>query len=250
MPFIGGFQASDIGQIGIDDMSWWESGIETIIEGIWGFGIGGQSPFDFDIFQDVGIFSPPVYVPPVISEVPRTWEELEELDPELFEPILETRPDHEPDPYPFDTDVEPDIIYVDPTIVLGDPVDTDPTPEQGEEEDMSHDWGHVARDFITGYFAPDAVAPGNSLAPPVLPGTDMTAPATAANGGDCDGMRWSGGVPPKGYKVVNSCGVGVLRKVRRRRRRRLLTASDSRDIATIVGLVGKGQMASSLINRR
>jgi len=63
-------------------------------------------------------------------------------------------------------------------------------------------------------------------------------------------MAWSGGTPPKGYKVVNYCGRGVLRKVRRRRRRRLLTASDSRDIATIVGLVGKGQMASALINRR
>jgi len=69
-------------------------------------------------------------------------------------------------------------------------------------------------------------------------------------GADCDGMAWSGGTPPKGYKVVNYCGRGVLRKVRRRRRRRLLTASDSRDIATIVGLVGKGQMASALINRR
>ena len=67
--------------------------------------------------------------------------------------------------------------------------------------------------------------------------------------GACDGMIWQGGVPPKGYKVVNFCGQGVLRKVRRRRRRRLLTASDKADISYIVATTGKGQLAASLIHR-
>jgi hypothetical protein len=84
----------------------------------------------------------------------------------------------------------------------------------------------------------------------LFPPTKAAASGAPRVGADCDVMPWSGGSPPKGYKVVNYCGRGVLRKVRRRRRRRLLTASDSRDIATIVGLVGKGQMASALINRR
>lgn len=217
-----------------------------LLGGRWDFGIGGRSPFDFD----------PVYVPPVIGEIPRTWEELEALEPELFEPILETRPGEVPDPYPFDPDVEPEREMLDPVTVVGAPEDWWPTAsqEESEEEDeVSHDWGHLIRqgvESLTG-IGGGSVGGGNQL----LSGTDMTAPVgtgtvLAAAGGDCDGMRWAGGVPPKGYKVVNSCGVGVLRKVRRRRRRRLLTASDSRDIATIVGLVGKGQMASSLINRR
>ncbi len=200
--------------------------------------------------------SGPVYIPDVISEVPETWEELEQLEPELFEPILETRPGQVPDPYPFDPDVEAGRGNVDPDTVVGAPSDWWPTAtqEESEEDEMSHDWGHLGRQFIGSLFDGGEVAPAG-YAGPGLTGT-VTDPLGIATGtpaaanGDCDGMRWSGGTPPKGYKVVNSCGVGVLRKVRRRRRRRLLTASDSRDIATIVGLVGKGQMASALINRR
>jgi len=198
----------------------------------------------------------PVVVDPVIEEVPRTWEELESLEPELFEPILETRPGLPPDPYPFEPDVEPDREFLDTDTVIGAPDDWWPTAtqEESEEDDeMAHDWGHLARDFLGGLLSPDAGGGGNVVSDPSGAASLFPTPAQpgVSNGStDCDGMRWSGGTPPKGYKVVNSCGVGVLRKVRRRRRPRLLTASDSRDIATIVGLVGKGQMASALINRR
>ncbi len=212
----------------------------------WQIGTGPQSP------QPTGIFTPvpeAVVVNPVISEIPETWDELETMHPEVFEPILETRPGHAPDSYPqtqqhgqYDLD---DIV--------GDPNDQSANSDDGED-DMAHDWGHLIRQGIgslTGVTDPGV----SSFVPGPAPGVPISDPlgiATGGNGsgGDCDGMRWSGGTPPKGYKVVNSCGVGVLRKVRRRRRRRLLTASDSRDIATIVGLVGKGQMASALINRR
>jgi len=119
---------------------------------------------------------------------------------------------------------------------------------------VAHDWGHLGRQLLGG-ISEQAFGSPAALAPPAL--LDYTTPTitpistgAAVTGAECDGMPWSGGTPPKGYKVVNYCGRGVLRKVRRRRRRRLLTASDSRDIATIVGLVGKGQMASALINRR
>ncbi len=197
----------------------------------------------------------PVYVPDAISELPQSWEELEQLEPELFEPILETRPGRVPDPYPQYPDVEAGRGNVDPDTVVGAPSDWWPTATQ-EETEMPHDWGHVAREFIGGLIGGSG-GDASGYAPPPGTGTVLLNPdqlppgSGGGNGnGDCDGMPWSGGVPPRGYKVVNSCGVGVLRKVRRRRRRRLLTASDSRDIATIVGLVGKGQMASSLINRR
>lgn len=117
---------------------------------------------------------------------------------------------------------------------------------------MAHDWGHLIRQGIgslTGITAPAALAP--SVSTPA--GMDASLAASLAGGGGaagCDGMTWAGGAPPKGYKVVrDSCGNGVLRKVRRRRRRRMLSASDKTDIAAIVSMVGKGQMAASLINR-
>jgi len=119
---------------------------------------------------------------------------------------------------------------------------------------VAHDWGHLARQFIGGlgadYLGGQAASTAN-----LLPGSTEAQLATIAatgggNGGDgCDGMVWAGGAPPKGYKVVrDSCGNGVLRKVRRRRRRRMLTSGDKDDIASIVSMVGKGQMAAALIN--
>lgn len=185
-------------------------------------------------------------IPVVISEIPTEWPEWS------LEPILETRPQQIPDPYPGSEAAG----NVDPSAIIG-PYQGADTPEQQEEEQVvAHDWGHLLRQGASSIFGLDA--PQEAFAGPGPQTTAQTqawlsggTPATMATpGGDCDGMPWSGGTPPKGYKVVNYCGRGVLRKVRRRRRRRLLTASDSRDIATIVGLVGKGQMASALINRR
>ncbi len=188
------------------------SGARTIIESIW------NAPD-----------------PVAISEIPQTWEEAAETNPEWFEPILETRPGRVADSYP--QDVSDDV--------------------QPEDDEVAHTWGHLAREtvggLLTGWMNGDAVPTG--LAPPgatteiLFPSTAVNQAATAAAMQGCDGMAWSGGVPPKGYKVVNHCGVGVLRKIRRRRRRRMLTASDASDLATIVGIVGKGQMASSMINR-
>ncbi len=123
---------------------------------------------------------------------------------------------------------------------------------------MAHDWGHLFRQVGEQFLAPDPVGFFPQAAPLPAPGEQFAGMGTVARtpavtGGlgpeACEGMVWTGAAPPKGYKVVNWCGQGVLRKVRRRRRRRLLTASDKADIAAIVGLVGKGQMASSLITR-
>ncbi len=232
-------------------------GWQILDAGGWGYSYVG------DILRATGIWGEPLWetarrtaiprpvpVPIVISEVPETWEELEALDPELFEPILETRPGRTPDPYPGSEAAG--------AVIVGDPYSDVVTPAQDDltQEDnvASHDWGSWFRTGISAvaanYFGDDeqaVIGPGstaNQLA------TAAALSPAAAVGGACDGMVWNGGAPPKGYKVVNYCGQGVLRKVRRRRRRRLLTRGDSQDIATIVGLVGKGQMASALINRR
>lgn len=202
---------------------------------------GGSSEFTwwvdraFEVVMGGDAYRPgeavPIYVPDAISEIPQTWEDLEATNPELFEPILETRPGRVADSYP--QDVSDDI--------------------QPEDEPMAHDWGHFFREAITPWITPDPVqAPGfmPTNQPPGTPPMAGVVPPGGGGGGDCDGMTWGGGAPPKGYKIVrDSCGNGVLRKVRRRRRRRMLSASDKTDIAAIVSMVGKGQMASSLINR-
>ncbi len=176
----------------------------------------------------------PTLPPDAISEVAQTWEALERLEPELFEPILETRPGRVADSYPQDVsdDIEP-------------------------EDDVATTWSDwfadTAQGLIGDFIQPQPAAPMGMNAPLVMgPSTPANQAATVAAmaTGDCDGMTWAGGAPPKGYKVVrDSCGNGVLRKVRRRRRRRMLSASDKSDIAAIVSMVGKGQMASALINR-
>ncbi len=118
---------------------------------------------------------------------------------------------------------------------------------------MAHDWGHLAREFLgdlVGVSDPTGQANGFVSGGPPPGATILDQTGSRSTGAACDGMAWTGGVPPKGYKVVNYCGQGVLRKIRRRRRRRMLTASDAKDIASIVGMVGKGQMAASLIARQ
>ncbi len=181
----------------------------------------------------------PIRVPIAIGEVPQTWEELESIAPELFEPILETRPGRTPDAYPQ-------------TVALPPPEQLPAEPD--EEEPMAHDWGHLIRQGIgslTGISDPaGSFLPTATGQQAFIEGVALGPAQPPASGAPCDGMEWSGGTPPKGYKVVNYCGRGVLRKVRRRRKPRMLTRSDSQDVATIVGLVGKGQLASVLMNRR
>lgn len=135
-------------------------------------------------------------------------------------------------------------------------------PTASEEELMAHDWGHLGREVLGGLFGGGGATGSFGMPgmPPIYNVPDLTPPdmpAVVNGGGDvaaacglpCEGMVWTGGTPPKGYKVVNFCGQGVLRKVRRRRRRRLLTASDKADISYIVATTGKGQLAASLIHR-
>ena len=124
---------------------------------------------------------------------------------------------------------------------------------------MAHDWGHVFREATAGII-PGLFGGGGASAPfgvPNFPSSTAdpaagnVAPSVAGGLGPeaCEGMIWTGAAPPKGYKVVNWCGRGVLRKVRRRRRRRILTASDKADISYIISTAGKGQLAASLIHK-
>lgn len=194
---------------------WWERASEVIM--------GGDG------------YEPGHPVPIVIGEIPRSMEDLQREQRALEEQIANS---------PIGTGTLPPIDEE----VWGDIIRT-PVPDS-EDDEVAHTWGHLAREFVGDWLNPPA--PINQ---PFMPGTVITPVPTqpgVVSGGSmagCEGMAWSGGTPPRGYKVVNYCGQGVLRKIRRRRRRRMLTASDASDLATIVGIVGKGQMASSMINR-
>ncbi len=146
-------------------------------------------------------------------------------------------------------------------VVRPTPPPPGPAPAQVEEEEVAHDWGHLIREGIGGLigisdpasdflYNPTYTQQFAPLPQPAAAASTVVATQLSKDACGMDGQMWGGGAPPKGYKVVNYCGSGVLRKIRRRRRRRILSASDAADIATIVGLVGKGQMASALINRR
>jgi len=180
----------------------------------------------------------PVLVGGAIGEIPQSMEELQEeqrrleaiINEQPFEPlggvVLEQ----------FPPDVEIGVV------------------PQDEDQDVAHTWGHLAREFIGDWINPGPevginLPPGQFVGGGTQPIPFPGGVNTGRPGVGCDGVAWSGGVPPKGYKVVNYCGQGVLRKIRRRRRRRMLTNADASDLATIVGIVGKGQMASSMINR-
>ena len=128
-------------------------------------------------------------------------------------------------------------------------------PQSVRGQLMAHDWGHLFREAVVPWLpTPDIPGFTGPIGVPTgpIPG-DVVTPASPVAGGlgpeSCEGMIWTGGVPPKGFKVVNWCGQGVLRKVRRRRRRRILTASDKADISYIVATVGKGQLAASLVHK-
>ncbi len=154
------------------------------------------------------------------------------------------------------------------TVVISPTVPTIPrpsTPAPEEGEVVAHDWGHLGRELLGGVLG-QALGSPVAMAPPAFAqaasagfvDTTLVTPPSQAYPGvvdrtgamcDMDGEVWAGGPPPKGYKIVNYCGQGVLRKIRRRRRRRMLSACDKNDISFIVGTVGKGAMASTLINR-
>jgi len=188
--------------------------------------------------------TPAPSLPDVISEIPQGWETVIIGGEERL-----VVPDE------IGAGPEPVLEAFDPGAVIGEVQGADTVAQSEiEEEPMAHDWGHLIRQGAESIFG----LGGNGAALPAAYMGAGTTPAIAATtltgsgaggGGDCDGMTWSGGAPPKGYKVVrDSCGNGILRKVRRRRRRRMLTSGDKDDIASIVSMVGKGQMAAALIN--
>jgi len=221
------FQASDIGQYGIEDFSFWPGG--SAFANPWDFGFGGQSPFDFsvggaigaitgiNIPQSQGAFVPPVVISEIpvvvnptdpgreqISKVPNLpdEEELEELLEErrVLEEIIANSPIGTGTLPPIDEDRWGDIIRT--------PVPVPVDDEEFEEEAMAHTWFHSATDAAVAIFG-DGAAGARTPAQ-----TDAWLNALAAD-------------------PVARTAMRTAKKGCRRRRRRLLTDRDFDDLNRI-----------------
>ena len=92
---------------------------------------------------------------------------------------------------------------------------------------MSHDWGHVGRQILGGWFG---TPPGNGQ------GFNEMGPAFAAAGTDVARPSGRAALPPGAASVTYDSWGRPCRP--RRRRRRLLTNSDLKDLAALKTITG------------
>ncbi len=184
--------------------------------------------------------SAPTYIPPVViseipqtvlpqstprgaiskaGNVPETWEELEELIPEIFEPILETRPGRTPDPYPGS---EASRAIIVPT---QGPVSGVDDEEFTEDESMAHSWWHLGSQVID-----------------VLQG-QATQPAAVYNPAYANQFVSSTGTGSPGYAQAMARAAGCKK---RRRRRALLTEGDFNSLMRIATLPNNANVRTAL----
>lgn len=192
------------------------------------------------------VFQGPVWTPPppppptpTIMERPPTPEIFYEPPPPVI-PDEATYPTPVPPPPPPNL-VSPGIVQNEPGVFVG-PIQLVP-----EEEDVSHDLGHIlatiAGDYIgqelgigqpPGFVDPATVTPTAGV-PATIPGV----PAVVTGGGGAC-------YPPantKGmiYSPRAKCGAGGWIK-QRRRRKRLASASDIKDISALNSVLPKGML--------
>ena len=227
-----------------------------LLEGFEGFGFGWSRDFDSNLYDVLPVGAraiiegfrrrtarrPAAYVPPVvISEIPQTvlpqqtprgqvpskvnvpetWEELEDLIPEIFEPILETRPGRTPDPYPG-SEASRAIIVPTPGPVSG--VDDE---EFTQEDAMAHSWWHLGSQVID---VLQGQQPGGAS-------TSYAAPAQFA----------TGQAPSDYYTTRSRPGYDTEGRCRRRRRRRaLLTEGDFNSLMRIATLPNNANVRTAL----
>ncbi len=228
----------------------------SLLETFRGFGFGWSGGFESDLYDALPVGARTIiegwragtarrataWVPPVvISEIPQTvlpqqtprgqipskvdlpetWEELEELIPEIFEPILETRPGRTPDPYPGS---EASRAVIDPTQTPVSGVDDE---EFTEEEPMAHSWWHLGSQVID-VLQGQAAGGGTALAPPQGFAGPMTpTPGTPA------------------FYAANAAAAGTHCR-RRRRRRALLTEGDFNSLMRIATLPNNANVRTAL----
>ncbi len=225
------FQASDIGQYGIEDFTFWGGG-GSLFPNPWDFGFGGISPFDFSLGGAIGAItginipqSAGAYVPPVvISEIPVVVNPVDigreqiskgpdVLDDEALEELLEQRrileeiiaqsPVGTGTLEPIDEERWGEIIRLPVPVSVDD-------QEFEEEAEMAHTWLHAGTQIAESIFG------GNGEPTVYDTGTGFVPMGT----GDptYNGTAFAAAAKKKGC---------------RRRRRRLLTDRDFDDLNRI-----------------
>lgn len=232
---ISGFRATDIGQYGIEDFSFWEpSGIPAASP----FDVGGgESPFWTTPFDDVlrtildavGRYSPPspsVYVVPSGASIPQ--EPVRVIGTPQGVLIPESAYDETVVPSP---EVEEEVVphpTASPSIF-----DEIPDYEPYVEQEVAIDWG----DLLTGVV---------DVAAGVYSGQTQRDYVSNLFAGPTTGAPAMPGVTPPRTVTVDTV-TGKITPCRRRRRRRLLTNSDLSDLAALKTIVGGGAAMNSAV---
>ena len=248
MVAISGFRASDIGQYGIGDLTFWT---DPIFFGGW-FDVPVPLGAAFDIFNPwrdppAGSRLPPVGVLAPIgapSELPA-----EVAGTEAVPTPLVIDPDFRPTATVFED--APGGIYE----TNRAPTDWDEVYRQYEilnpsEDTEVIDWGELAGSIIGGIWDPfgAGAAVQTAFAPPAIASMAgvpaMGGPvATGITGG-----AMAGGCPPTGPKYAKIClATREITPLRRRRRRRLLTSSDIKDLSALKSIVGGAALQGAVV---
>jgi len=249
---LSGFKGSDIGQYGIEDLSWWQGGD---VPGNW-YDVPVPLGAAFDIFH-------PWRDPPARASVPALYAvaspaAVVDTDPEAAEDpeVLD-----EASTYVIDPDFRPAFVVYENA--PGGIYETNRPPTDWDayydryvilnpEEEVAIDWGELAGQVIGGIFgqqqsaagawAPSAIAPVQSA---------MAGPGGAPTGIGVTGgtaMVAAGACGPTGPKYGKIClATGVVTPLRRRRRRRLLTSSDIKDLSALKSIVGGAALQGAVV---
>ena len=254
MVAISGFRASDIGQYGIGDLTFWTDPINF---GGW-FDVPVPVGAAFDIFNPwrdppARTYLPPVGIGPVatgtgnggtpapwIGQIPKPAP-AEVIDPE-YEPtrtVFEDVPGGIYETSRAETDW--DEVYRQYVILNA------PEPEVFHD---SIDWGEAVGTILGGVLDPVGLggwARSYTSRPTTVTGipslgqqTSLAAPRGVTT--------MQAGCPPVGPKYAKIClATNEITPLRRRRRRRLLTSSDIKDLAALKAIVGGAALQGAVV---
>lgn len=255
MVAISGFQASDIGQYGIGDLTWWTDPLFG--DDFWRVPVPVGALFDiFKPWRD-----PParIGVPPMgvlgtggpTASVGGPLAGTEALPaPLVIDPdfrstatVFEDAPGgiYETNRAPTDWGG----VY-DAYVILN--------PETPKEEPVglfdAVDWGSVAGTIVGGLFDPfgAGAAVQTAFAPTAVVPTMQGVPSLGGPAGVQAMTPTGGGCPPIGPKYAKIClATREITPLRRRRRRRLLTSSDIKDLAALKAIVGGAALQGAVV---
>ncbi len=252
---ISGFKASDIGQYGIQNLTWWQP---DDYETDW-YSVPVPMGATFDIFKPwrdpparIRVPSIPTGVAPTgtwngdsatpgPSEVPESAP-AGVIDPE-FRPEYtteESAPIFEPGNEWYERTAATDWGRVyDQYVILNQP--------ETEDDEVAIDWGWLEGATTLGQLG-TAVGWWGGDSGLVAPTVGAAAPPAAPPPTGGIPVAGNGGCGPTGPKYGKIClATGVVTPLRRRRRRRLLTSSDIKDLSALKSIVGGAALQGAVV---